>query len=1196
MSIGARSRPPIFVAGGLTSVCFAADQVTNGLVTVGPVVKDGKTLGFYLEKAGTKISEVLFGSVGNITADSVKQDGNKLVFTGLKANPTPVLGPGSYVSVELLTNDEFPRVRFRLELVKFEKSLWEGVLDKVPFHFMVCSMPGSEIFHQRGWPLGTPVVEPYVILTDPGSGRTIGSNFNRNWSYDPPIGAYPVPVAGLWNVKEKKYVAYLFQEARSTDNTEKSISTTYCWEFQTAKEFFCLASKYANGYMDLNYPKDGDILESHFRLIFNLNLPSDDDPNAFVLNYIHTTYADLIPGVPEINDMNWLPGNLRFKTPGRPSLSGLFHTVGEKDPFMKPGTIFSDGVSYIDPGIEFAYDTGKSTATLNSFKKKMEFLMEKAKKWKVGEDECVFWQLPIEGEWWPNFGKGVETMHNVWGVQEARAFLEVYKCEKDPKYLPYVDGTTRWLKHMLYTRNCYPDVTAAMFAWSGGPIVSYLLRYYYVFRDAPDVEHKALADLAYKLARSYAYRYLPIWTTDNDKADNLDSAFFCEPNAGVPWLGAACSNEVWINAYMAAVAYVATGDPLFGYYLRGMLERWHDLYKDLAKPKPQAYGSADLTERFGLYDGAPQVKGTRANYGGLWGGFEAICYPLAGSKMRVLCGEKAAMAFDQGGVETNFRDYRYYGSGNFSFTVASTLSEPCAVSITFPYFKLSGKPVYVINKGQKKALVEDTDFKVYKFSPDSMFVGGVSNGDIVAVGDWNPDVKPLSCSVGKTHKVEKQITIERDGYSAANIAKSCNTGIKEDWGDPGTMAGYVPGITFLWGVPFYLVPGSDNAGKVAVRNAVAKVDISCQRLFFLVSNPGPKALLSLTFADGSKQDLSVKDSICAITGWPPCFKWRIDLITVAAKGKALKEVKATDVSLFSVTGTQRSDKDIAEALSLIAAEAKKQDIEAKFVKKLEGLAGEFKRLSKRIAVIPVPQFSIEQVPAGALMRKAGVLGDVVVLTPEQLISKAFNGQRYPVAVYLGGEQYYQTVKDDGDADQAIINYLKTGGLLVVIPSPSQPFPFYYNEKGKPVVSAPKFGMTISGSGALDRQDTLKYSRVTGWEKPPVSNLTFRVNPKQDIIKGLLPETFAWMEDGDQRWRPMIGAVPAPGVYTPVVSLYDADNNCYGEGIAYLEYKSDPVAGGKIIYAWPSLANHEKYSGIIIPALLEYALKSIKLGN
>jgi len=1177
----------------LQSELMAQEQATNGLVSAGAVVENGRITGFFLKEAGRRIAEVKFGSLGNIVASEVKREGNKLLFTGLKASPTPELGPGSYVSVELLSGDRFPRIRFRMEIQKFEKNKWEDALDRCPFHFLACSIPGAEIFHQRGWPLGTPVIDPYIILTDPGAGRTIGSNFNKNWSYDPPIGAYPVPVAGLWNTREKKYVAYLFQEARSTDNSEKFISTAYCWQIKDAREFFCLASKYADGYMDINYPRDGDVLESHFRLIYNLNLPSDQDPNEFVLNYIHRTYSDFLPSVPEINDMNWLPGNMRLKTPGRPGF-GRLYSVAKNDPFMLDGTIFPSGVSYIDPGIEFAYSTGKNTATINYLKKDLEYLMEHAVKWKEDGDECVFWQLPISGDWKPQFGKGVPTMRNVWGVQEARAFLETYRVEKDPKYLPYIDGTVRWLRHMLYTRNCYPDVTAAMFAWSGGPIVSFLLRYYYTFRDASDPQHRTLAELAFNLARTYAYRYLPIWTTDNDKMDNLDSAFFCEPNAGVPWCGAACSNEVWVNAYMLAIAYVATGDPLFGYYLRGMLERWHHLYKDIEKPKPRAYQSQDLTERFGLFDGAPQQKGTRANYGGLWGGFEVLSYPLGNSKMRVLCGEKAAIAFDQGGIETNFRDYRYYGKGNFSFTLTSTGSDTFSISVTIPFFRLDGKQVYLIRKGQKTVLAEGTDYKVYKFSPDSMFIGNLVDGDIIAVGEWNPQIEPLSCSVGKTHKVEKSQIIERDGFRAVNIAKFCNTKIDEDWGDSKSKAGFVPGIRFLWGVPFYLVPGTDNKGNVAVRDSTVKVNLPCQRLFFLISDPGEKAGLSLTYADGTKDEIPVKNAIYAITGWPPCFKWHIDMLTVQTKGKILKEVGARDINLYAFSGTEKSDKEIAEILALLEAETRRQEQEAKFIAKLKEIAGYFHKFSKRIAVIPVPSFSIEQTQVGLLLRRAGVLSDIVILKPQQLLEESFNARRYPVVLYLGGEQYYQTVKQEGDADQAIIDYLKSGGMLVVIPCLNQPFPFYYNESGKVVVSSPKFGLTISGSGALDRQDTLKYSRITGWEKPPAGmKLTFRVNPKQEIIKDL-PETFPWMEDADQRWRPMIGSVPPPGTYIPVVSLYDNAGNCYGEAIAYMEYKTDPVPGGKIIYAWPSLANHEKYASIIIPALLEFALKNINL--
>ena len=77
-----------------------------------------------------------------------------------------------------------------------------------------------------------------------------------------------------------------------------------------------------------------------------------------------------------------------------------------------------------------------------------------------------------------------------------------------------------------------------------------------------------------------------------------------------------------------------------------------------------------------------------------------------------------------------------------------------------------------------------------------------------------------------------------------------------------------------------------------------------------------------------------------------------------------------------------------------------------------------------------------------------------------VLTGVFNSRNVWVAFYFGGEEYCQTVHREGDGDAALLGWIKAGGTLVTLGS--GPFPFYYNEKDKPVVSAPKFGLPISG--------------------------------------------------------------------------------------------------------------------------------------
>ena len=170
----------------------------------------------------------------------------------------------------------------------------------------------------------------------------------------------------------------------------------------------------------------------------------------------------------------------------------------------------------------------------------------------------------------------------------------------------------------------------------------------------------------------------------------------------------------------------------------------------------------------------------------------------------------------------------------------------------------------------------------------------------------------------------------------------------------------------------------------------------------------------------------------------------------------------------------------------------------------------------------------------------------------------------PVLLYAGGERYTQSLQRDSDVDDAMLRYLRGGGLVLAF-SP-QPFPFYYNEKGEAVVAARTFGIPIAGSGAFGRQDTVGTDAVKGWESPPPGvKLRFRV--ETDELSGL-PKTTPFPTSGDLRWRPCTPAGVAPGdLYVPLARLVDTDGTHYGDGIAYIEYRESEPKGGKAVYVW-----------------------------
>jgi len=165
-----------------------------------------------------------------------------------------------------------------------------------------------------------------------------------------------------------------------------------------------------------------------------------------------------------------------------------------------------------------------------------------------------------------------------------------------------------------------------------------------------------------------------------------------------------------------------------------------------------------------------------------------------------------------------------------------------------------------------------------------------------------------------------------------------------------------------------------------------------------------------------------------------------------------------------------------------------------------------------------------------------------------------------VLLYASGENYTQTLREKEDIDQAILDYLGQGGLLMALPA--FPLPFYYNEAGEAVSSARKFGFPIGGVG--------------GWEKPPTDvELTFEVD--NSLLPGL-PSSAAFPETGDLRWRPGFGDDLSEGdVYLPLARLKDEKGRNYGDGIIYVEHRISAPKNGKNIYAWmrmPDVLNTE----------------------
>lgn len=234
-----------------------------------------------------------------------------------------------------------------------------------------------------------------------------------------------------------------------------------------------------------------------------------------------------------------------------------------------------------------------------------------------------------------------------------------------------------------------------------------------------------------------------------------------------------------------------------------------------------------------------------------------------------------------------------------------------------------------------------------------------------------------------------------------------------------------------------------------------------------------------------------------------------------------------------------------------------------------------------VTVGVLPDF---QSPAPLWLADAGV--EVAEIAWEDLAEPGrVTPARYPILLYAGFEGYRRTVREPGDVDAGLIRYLEGGGLLISMSA--GPYPFYYDERNAPAVSAGRLGFPIGASGP-------EAERVRGWESPPASvKLHFELDGR--ALKGL-PSQVPFPTHGDGRWRPASRSSPAgiaqEDVYVPLARLLDSEGRFYGDGIVYVEHRASRPRGGKNLYVWMRFLDIVD-PRVFVPALFGYAAEKAR---
>jgi hypothetical protein len=1209
----------ILAAVWLPNCQLRGEDIQNSRVVVRLVGHEGMWLGAdVIERAsGRLIAPLRLSSRDAIFADHTvvekREEGNVTVqtlrFMNLRARlgAGMTLGEHDVISVTLRGEDPYPQVAFDLTVVSFTKEEWERFFGgPTPFHFLTIAMPEAEVWHQRGWLMATPKSDPFVLQQDVAYGGSVASEFSRNWSYVCALGGSPMPAIGLWAPAAKHYAGLVFQGARVTDNSERDVSTAYCWEQGGSQQFVALCYPHdVNSYRKVAYPEHRCRVASRADLFWNLNLPDTSDPNRSLHEFFQERYVDHAPRVPHTPNVGYMPGATRLKDwPQLPPPRLL--TRHEKDgTYEVAGTVEVAGWNwYAESPVEAAYSRYDAKAFLG-LREDLDYLMAHAKTFEAGGEKCVFWEKPIEGRWNDKWGgEPVRTLHNANGFAVGIAMVDVWRHEhatipdEAAKLLPFIDGIYNWAKHFVWSRNEFADVPASPFAIGATLPAVFLLDYHFTFRNTPERAERARAAL--DLAVSLGYRYLAAWAADNDVTDNNDPTFLMEPNSGQSWAGAPCSNEVaWFLDVLAQV-YVHTGDARLGYMLRGALDRWNQLYRDAEKSSLADYDRNAFTEGWGVYSGCGPGDGVRYDYG--WANDLIYAWPISNAVARVVCGDRAVLACVKTTERFEVTEYRSSGANgasgaDFSFRVTSDRKTPFDIALSYPQVNIAGKAV-AVQRGKTRL---EGDVRRPPQAPASLYIRDLRDGDTIIVGEPKPDAPPLAVallleqgSVAEARRDTDQEFLLKLGAVSGDTGEfellpvECDTKIEQDWTRLDSWAGLPVGIRWAFGVPLWLTP-PNAAGKIA-RRAPVKFPHGIEgpaTLFLAYAATHKDAWFSLAMDNGATTVINAEPAQ-VWQPWPPIFKQRLLLASMNIPPlRTVERITAHNALLFAMTLHRGDPKALPVATAAVDAGIEAWRANLKAQAEMDSLRTELAKLpAGRIALLPTDPRG----PANRFASRCGLLAKTDALTPQQMVEPGrLNANRYPVVLNLGGERYPFSVRADGDGRAALVNYIKSGGLVICLCR--EPFPFYYGEDlrdpkreevNSPQPLLPQLGVTLKNI----------------FEKPSQGH-TFRFD--HIVSQRVLPNApwqLVFPTTGDLRLRTITDEEMDRHVvrYLSLYGVSDERSNDHGDAAAYIEWLKGDLAGGKLLYVWSGLLLDPDNSPMLLHSVFRFAIERARKGK
>ena len=1130
----------------------------------------GHYSGFEVLLDGGRKEDLLLCDRGLIQAGTVARTQYRITLSGLRA-PGVRFDPGSTITIAKSGFADIS-VSFSLRLDGFDVPRWQGSAGKAPFHFLCLNMPEAECWHQQGWLNATPLSDPFPLLQDThvGTPEISSYKFDRRWSNIIPLGAQAVPVIGLWSPSHRLYKGLNFQLSRQRSSAESDVCTAYHWggpeegsQGLPAEQFVCLAFPYGGvGYQGLAYPNAGATLQGEAELLISATLGPEQDPNEIFYQQVWNP-ANLPTAVPKTVDLSWLPGGIRLKDFIPPSTNLL---SGPEKPFMSHDAteISGWGWEYENPVLVAAKN--HDAPTLKRFRSIAASLRRRAKHFNVAGDECIFWTKPLTGSWVPEWGgAGVKTLHNANGFTAGRLFLGLYEVDHDQADWAIVRGVLNWAKHIAWTRVELADVPSSPFAIGGVLPTAFCLDCYAALRY--DKDNKSLARECLQLARTFTYRYMIMWLSDNNHYDNLDSSFLWEPNSGRDWTGAACANELFLCLDSLAETAVLTGDPVFRWALQGSLSRWYQLYQDKYKPTLADYDGADMGEGYGLFPGNIYGFGQHSDHG--FASSLAVIEPIGNSTVRVLVGPGAAMAFGKNGSDPAIDRFHFRSATQFSFIVHAAKG-PFDLTVTAPFSDLSAVPISLAGPGGLTPVPSGRIVRPAE-NPWSVQILGVLPGQRIVFGA--ADTKGPDFPAGPPAQSPNPFDFP---FTAVDFKRDAIA--DRDWSNLDSWAALTRTQLWTYGVHFKLGPdgGADFASNPFAYRLTPNPTphpVSGKRVLAILFNPG-STYPTITRDDGQRIPISPDQCVLAWKAWPPIYHAKLlaALVDLGTKDARLVDPGGSQVWAMSESVSYPSSAELLPAWAGGIADYATERLQQARYDNLAAFGAASPGAT--ISVLPL-EFSGTMSNAAY---RAQISSHLKAISPSDLVKGGLEPASQ-VAIETSGEDYLATLNSPGDAAAAVTKFVDDGHTLILAASGPYPMCYANSDDGKTADPLPpKLGLPIE----------------IPFPSMPSGGVTMLLNQNQDVLDlgSDVPTSFP-MPGSDPRLRVINPSqIPAGSKYTPIVSAVGADGKRYGDAAGLLELPS----GGKILYVWSGLTLDEKNGDRFAIAIWKYALEQSRAGR